>query len=582
MSTLESDPSNNPVYEIEDSIDDLYVKQAKLTKQALTYNYISPSQFEAQTLLLNNQDQHNPQSLFGSEKQNRPLVVALFGGTGVGKSTLLNRVANKEIARTGVERPTSREVTIFLHASVEIKHLPQDFPVEKVNIRQHQDQTKKEILLIDMPDIDSVETENLQIVRDWIPYIDVLIYVVSPERYRDDRGWHFLVDQGYQHAWLFVMNQWGLVEQEEQKVMEDFETLLQSGGFDQPLIFRTDCVSVIDQDDFDQFTNYLTSVANSHTINELKRRGIFNQLQNLKLALQTQMQMFGKREAFDQLQVESEKNWSQTTLDIQQHLDLTIQKAATKFAENKPSIFDWFKKGNENVQEQVANLHVQKKSADIWNDRAQNLVSLALNKIILAARDFGLPTNLLKEQFDQIEKQVEKKLALNIQKGLQSGLVNPGNRLHRFIHKLLGMLTTLLPIAALVWVAYKVINVFYSGTSEGYLGINYAIHSFLLVIVAWIIPFLLHRKSQPSLRKAAQKGINEGLKIGLAEVVVEIDEILIKNRQIQDQLLTEGKALADACDLIKPVMLESGDPAISRMLQNKLHRAVTAPKLRSP
>ena len=196
MNSLENDQVNNPVDGIEENINDLYRKNADLTKQALTYKFISPSQFEAQTEQLNSLDQQKPENLFEAKKQNRPLVVALFGGTGVGKSTLLNRVAGKEIARTGIERPTSREVTIFLHDSVEVKQLPQDFPVEKVNIRQHQDQSKKEILLIDMPDIDSVETENLQIVRDWVPYIDVLLYVVSPERYRDDRGWQFLLDQG--------------------------------------------------------------------------------------------------------------------------------------------------------------------------------------------------------------------------------------------------------------------------------------------------------------------------------------------------------------------------------------------------
>ena len=36
----------------------------------------------------------------------RPLVVGLFGGTGVGKSSLLNRLAGSDIARTGVVRPT--------------------------------------------------------------------------------------------------------------------------------------------------------------------------------------------------------------------------------------------------------------------------------------------------------------------------------------------------------------------------------------------------------------------------------------------------------------------------------------------
>ena len=330
------------------------------------------------------------------------------------------------------------------------------------------------------------------------------------------------------------------------------------------------------------FLDHLSNIANSHTINELKRRGVLNRLQKLKLVLQTQMQVFGKREAFDQLKDEVEKNCSQTTIDIQQHLDLTIQKVATKFVENKFSIFDWFKKGNKNDQQDVAISSAQKKSPEIWNSRAQSLVSLTLDKIIIATSDLGLPTDLLKDQYTQLVSQVEGKIETNIQKGLQLGLANPGNRLHRFLHQFLGLLTTLLPVVALAWVAYKVIYVFYIETGSDYLGINFAIHSFLLVLVTWLIPFVLHRKAQPSLQKAARKGMNEGLKSGLAETVLEIDAILIKNRQVQDQLLTEGQVLLDACDLIDPIIQEIGDPTISRMLQKKLHSTGAAPKLRYP
>ena len=49
-----------------------------------------------------------PGDLFAAE-QGRPLVVAFFGGTGVGKSSLLNRLAAAPLARTGVARPTSLE-----------------------------------------------------------------------------------------------------------------------------------------------------------------------------------------------------------------------------------------------------------------------------------------------------------------------------------------------------------------------------------------------------------------------------------------------------------------------------------------
>ena len=57
-----------------------------------------------------------------------------MGGTGVGKSSLLNRLAGKAVAKTGIERPTSREVTLFHHRSVALQHLPENLPIASVKI----------------------------------------------------------------------------------------------------------------------------------------------------------------------------------------------------------------------------------------------------------------------------------------------------------------------------------------------------------------------------------------------------------------------------------------------------------------
>ena len=59
-----------------------------------------------------------------------------------------------------------------------------------------------------MPDFDSTEQSNKQLVLQWLPHIDVLIYVVSPERYKDEKAWRLLLAEGARHAWLFVINQW--------------------------------------------------------------------------------------------------------------------------------------------------------------------------------------------------------------------------------------------------------------------------------------------------------------------------------------------------------------------------------------
>ena len=152
-------------------------------------------------------DARTPDSLFANHDA-RPMIVAFMGGTGVGKSSLLNRLAGLNIAKTGIERPTSREVTLYHHQSVCIQQLPAGLPVDKIIINRHQDDSKKNIIWIDMPDFDSVELSNKHLVLEWLPHIDVLLYVVSPERYRDNKAWQLLMAEGAKHAWLFVLNQW--------------------------------------------------------------------------------------------------------------------------------------------------------------------------------------------------------------------------------------------------------------------------------------------------------------------------------------------------------------------------------------
>ena len=179
-------------------------------------------------------DTRSPEALFLNTT--RPLIVAFMGGTGVGKSALLNRLAGKAIAKSGIERPTSREVTLFHHHSIALPSLAEQLPLAKINLAQHDDNNKQNIVWIDMPDFDSTELSNKQQVLSWLPHIDVLIYVVSPERYRDEKAWRILLAEGGRHAWLFVLNQWDRGQFEQ---LNDFNQQLHKAGFIEPMLFKT-------------------------------------------------------------------------------------------------------------------------------------------------------------------------------------------------------------------------------------------------------------------------------------------------------------------------------------------------------
>src|SRR5580658_10542139 len=65
-----------------------------------------------------------------------PLVVATFGGTGTGKSTLVNALVGQECARTGRQRPTTTRPLLLVHPETEPAALGlalDDFDVTRID-----------------------------------------------------------------------------------------------------------------------------------------------------------------------------------------------------------------------------------------------------------------------------------------------------------------------------------------------------------------------------------------------------------------------------------------------------------------
>ena len=118
-------------------------------------------------------------------------VVALFGGTGSGKSSLFNALTQLDFADVGARRPTTSRAAAcswgdaagplldFLGVSTERR-------IRRDSILDAEDQgSMAGLVLLDVPDYDSVTTEHSLQVDRLVPLADILVWVVDPQKYAD-------------------------------------------------------------------------------------------------------------------------------------------------------------------------------------------------------------------------------------------------------------------------------------------------------------------------------------------------------------------------------------------------------------
>ncbi len=507
-------------------------------------------------------DLGDPARLF-SESEQRPLVVAFFGGTGVGKSSLLNRLAGRNIARTGVERPTSHEVSAFIHDSVRIAHLPSDFPSEKINIVRHELTQHRKILWLDMPDIDSVARENREIVFQWLPHVDVLIYVVSPERYRDNRGWRVLLSHGYHYAWLFVMNHW---DKGHPSQVDDFKKHIAQTGFHDPLVLCSDCLNDT-LDDFEKLGKIIASLARENRIRQLDQRGEKIRLNGLAKAIEHCLDTLGPRDTPKNLRMEWAAKWGPARQSICAGLDWSIQRIAQDYSPTRstlqPSETD---SGMDN-----SNTVFGKGALMLWDDWAQTRLGDVLSGVLIQCDALAMPLKPLKYRIRMLNEKASKIIQNQAEQSLRESLARSGSGIRRVVLVFLKTASIVAPLLATTWVVYRVVNGFYqAGTSENpYLGFNFAIHSILLVVSSWFLPWFAHRQFKPSHRQMATEGLTKGLKLGLDLFAGKVDQTLDVIEEERRVVVETGRALAEQCRKSAGTKLKLDDEVLQRVLKRQ-------------
>ena len=115
-------------------------------------------------------------------------VVGFFGATGSGKSSLFNAVSGEEIATAAARRPTTSEPLAGIWGAEGSDEL-----LDWLDVRNRHHATPVPgfaddgtgLILLDLPDFDSTRAANREIVERMVGLVDVLVWVLDPQKYAD-------------------------------------------------------------------------------------------------------------------------------------------------------------------------------------------------------------------------------------------------------------------------------------------------------------------------------------------------------------------------------------------------------------
>src|SRR5881296_1072270 len=161
-------------------------------------------------------------------------VLALVGGTGVGKSSLLNALAGGVVSPASARRPTTGMPVAWVAESARDETAPLLRWLDVREVRDHTSTAFADVAILDLPDVDSTTPENRARVDELLPHVDAVVWVADPEKYRDA-----VLHDEYLRRWaprlrrqLVVLNKADRVGPDAERLREHLAASLRAEGIE--------------------------------------------------------------------------------------------------------------------------------------------------------------------------------------------------------------------------------------------------------------------------------------------------------------------------------------------------------------